>query len=112
MVRTTDWGTDVASVRAPHGVTVVRSVTFMAGWHVQARAADGSVRSLPVQRYGLVQSVVVPPGTWQLTFLYRPQGLDAGLAATGAGVVLLLIAAAWAMANRRRDRPRASRPGR
>jgi hypothetical protein len=112
MVRTTDWGTDVASVRAPHGATVVRSVTFQMGWHVQARAADGSVRSLPVLRYGLVQSVVVPAGTWQLTFLYRPQGLDAGLAATGAGIVLLLVAAAWAMANRRRDRPRVTRQGR
>ena len=47
---------------------------------------------------GLVQAVRVPAGRWTLTFVYRPAGLDAGLAGSALGLAALA-------AGRRRGRP-------
>jgi len=104
-VQVTDWGTEVDRVRARRPVLVVRSEAYAAGWRVEAvPAAGGAPRNLAVVPVGLVQGVRVPPGTWTLTFLYRPGGLDAGLAASSAGLVALVGAGGVALARRRRSR--------
>lgn len=99
---TTDWGNETDSVSAARPVTVVRSEAYLVGWHAVATPTHGAARDLPVVRDGLVQAVRVPAGTWTLTFLYRPQGLTLGGAATGAGVAGLVAAGVVSLRRRRR----------
>lgn len=94
-------GTEIDRVSAPAAVTVVRSEAFEEGWHVVATGPGGATRNLAVTRDGLIQSVRVPAGTWNLTFLYRPTGLNDGLAASTAGLVALVVAGGWAWRRRR-----------
>jgi hypothetical protein len=101
---TTDWGTETDAVTASRPVTVVRSEAYLSGWRAVATPAHGPARSLPVTRYGLIQAVRVPAGTWTLTFSYRPRGLTAAGAASGVGVVGLVVVAVQAV-RRRRGRP-------
>jgi hypothetical protein len=97
-----DQGTEVDRLNAPRPVTVVRSEAYAAGWHVEAvPVGGGPTRSLSVYPVGLVQGVRVPAGRWTLTFLYRPAGLDLGLAGTLAGLLALVGSAA--LAGRRRS---------
>lgn len=104
-VSTTDYGTSVDRVTAGRTVTVVRSEAYVAGWHVEAvPAGGGPARTLPVERVGLVQGVRVPAGTWTLTFLYRPKGLDVGLAGSALGLAALVVVGAWGLVRRRRRR--------
>jgi hypothetical protein len=110
LVSSTEWGTWVVRVRAPHPAELVRSEAYLPGWSVQAvPAGGGPARTLPVVRRGLVQAVRVPAGRWTVTFGYHPSGLDAGLAATGAGLAgLVALAVGWWW--RRRQRSRAATP--
>jgi hypothetical protein len=102
-VSTTDWGSEVDRVTAPRPVTVVRSETYMPGWHVEAvPAAGGAARRLSVHAVGLVQGVDVPVGRWTLTFVYRPPGLTAGLVGSAAAIVALAGTGVVWMLRRRR----------
>ena len=95
-------------------VTVVRSEAYAAGWHVDAVPVDGGPsKVLPVKSVGLVQGVRVPAGTWTLTFLYRPKGLDLGLAGSALALAALVGVGAWGLVRRRRwRRPSALTVGR
>jgi hypothetical protein len=99
---TTDWGSETDAVTATGPVTVVRSEAYLSGWHALATPAHGPARSLPVNRYGLIQAVRVPAGTWTLTFSYRPKGLTLAGAVSGAGVVGLALVAVQVVRRRRR----------
>lgn len=116
LVSSTEWGTAVVRVTASRPAVLVRSEAYLPGWSVRAvPAGGGTPRTLPVVQRGLVQAVRVPAGRWTLTFGYHPSGLDAGLAATGAGLAgLAALAAAWWWRRRRRLRasPIPSRAGR
>jgi len=102
-VEVTDWGTEVDRVRARRSVLVVRSEAYAPGWRVVATPVGGTgTRRLAVVPVGTVQGVRVPAGTWTLTFLYRPRGLDLGLAGTAAGLVALAGAGVVALRRRRR----------
>ena len=104
-VQSTDWGTEIAQVSTPRPATVVWSETYQEGWHVQLDSANGTVhKTVGVDRDGLIQSVHVPPGSWQVTFLYRPRGLNTGILATTIGSVLLVASAVVFVVGRRRRR--------
>ncbi|HVX21631.1 MAG TPA: hypothetical protein VHB02_09805 [Acidimicrobiales bacterium] len=107
---TTDWGTTVDRVTAAGPVTVVRSEAYMPGWRVQAvPVGGGPTRDLPVHRVGLVQGVRVPAGRWVLTFLYRPPGLNAGLAGSAVGLAGFVAVGVAALVRRRHRRGRGGR---
>jgi hypothetical protein len=111
-IRTTDWGSEIDRVTTTRPVTVVRSEAYAAGWRVDAVPVDGGPsKVLPVEPVGLVQGVRVPAGTWTLTFLYRPKGLDLGLAGSTLGLAALVGVGAWGLVRRRR-RPSALTVGR
>jgi hypothetical protein len=106
-----DEETDVVHTTVP--ARLVRSVAFGDGWRAELRAGDGSVRSVQVRRFGLVQAVDVPAGDTVVHWTYHPPGLTAGLAATlAASVVLGVGAVALALRHlvrRRRANGSASR---
>jgi hypothetical protein len=107
-VQHSDWGTEVVRVTTPRPATVVWSESYQDGWHAQLDSTNGEVhRSVPVHRNGLVQSADVPPGSWQVTFLYRPRGLNTGIIGSTVGVVLLVAAGVVFVVRRRRHRPAA-----
>jgi hypothetical protein len=104
-VQHTDWGTAVVRVEATQPATVVLSQTFQPGWHGQLDSTAGDVHlTVPVQRDGLVQSVRVPKGSWQLTILYRPRGLNTGLVFSAVGLAGVLAVGVVAVVRRRRRR--------
>jgi len=106
-VTATDWGTTVDRVTAAGPVTVVRSEAYMPGWRVQAvPATGGHPRELAVRQVGLLQGVRVPAGRWTLTFLYRPPGLNAGLAGSAAGLAGFVAVGVVAVVRRRKRRRR------
>jgi hypothetical protein len=115
-VSLTPWGeeTDKVTVRRP--ATLVRSETFDPGWRATARSAvTGRARALPVVRVGLVEGIHLTPGTYTVTWTYRPASVTAGLVATAVGgVVVAAAAVSWLWAPRRRRRRGAalSRPAR
>ncbi|HVX43151.1 MAG TPA: hypothetical protein VHC49_04680, partial [Mycobacteriales bacterium] len=88
---------EAAAVSSKSGATVLRSVAAISGWKATWQP-DGSSdrRSLPVHRDGLIQAVDVPAGSGTLRWSYQPVGWHAGLAATAAGLVLLLGYGGWA----------------
>ncbi len=110
-VNLTSWGreTDAVTVRRP--ADLVRSEAFSVGW--QARVRNTVTRrsvTLPVTRLGLVQEVHLDPGTYTVTWAYRPASVTAGLLCTLAGSLVVVGAAAswlWGRLRRRhRRRPR------
>ncbi|HMD44884.1 MAG TPA: hypothetical protein VKG43_01895, partial [Acidimicrobiales bacterium] len=111
-VQETDWGTEVDRVRARRPVLVVRSEAYAAGWRVEATpVGGGATRTLPVVPVGIVQGVRVPTGAWNLSFVYRPKGLDPGLVGSAAGLAALVAAGVVAgVRRRRRGSPAASIP--
>lgn len=98
-----------AQVFSPHGVTVIRAMSAIAGWTAAWRpAGSGASAVLPVRRSGLVQAVTVPAGRGTLTWAYDPPGARLGpwlsLAASA------LVGAAAVAALRRRGEPGLRRP--
>ena len=105
-VRNASWGDSWVGVDAPgSAVTLVRATAFLPGWRATATSPGGQSRELAVVRHGLVQSVVVPQGTWSVHFHYHAPHIEAGLAASGAALALWLAAAlALVRGARRRSR--------
>jgi hypothetical protein len=93
---------------------LVRSASWTTGWHASVQAMRGASpsttygppRSVPVLRSGVVQAVRLPgPGTYLVTFRYRPAPAVVGMvlsALTGLG--LLTWGAAEAVGRFRRRR--------
>ncbi len=97
------------------GPTVlVRSASWTTGWEASARsrrgagssAAYGPPHSVPVLRSGVVQAVRLPgPGTYLVTFRYRPAPALVGLAVSalvGLGLAVWVAAEAVGWIRRRR----------
>jgi hypothetical protein len=103
-VGTQDEETD--RVRSNDPVRLVRSVAYADGWSAELRTADGSVRSVPVRRLGLVQSAAVPAGVTTVTWTYHAPGLRAGLVLTLLALALLLTLGVVVGVRRARGRPR------
>ncbi len=83
------WGDSWITVRAAHRTVLKRSQAWLAGWRATARnTVSGKVLSLDVVRSGLIQQVVVPPGTWQVHFHYHAPYIETGLAASTAGALV------------------------
>jgi hypothetical protein len=109
----TSWGreTDAVTVRRP--ADLVRSEAFSVGW--QARVHNTVTRrsvTLPVTRLGLVQDVHLDPGSYTVTWAYRPASVTAGLLCTLAGsLVVAGAAASWLWYRLRRRHRRQPRGG-
>lgn len=97
--------TETVAVHADRAFTLVRSVADVPGWSARVlRASGGS--AVPVRRDGLVQSVALPAGRYEVTFTYTAPGLRAGLVASAAGGAALLVLLALDAARRGRCRGR------
>ncbi len=89
-IRSAPWGDTWVNVRADHSVTLVRSTAYLPGWRATAlNVKTGASESLTVQRNGLVQQVVVPPGTWQIHFHYHAPYIELSLTSTIVAFLLL-----------------------
>lgn len=100
----------VVATRTP--ARLVRSETWLPGWGATLVGAAGTEpRSVAVAPDGLVQSVVVPAGTWTVEFAYHAPHLRLGLLVTALALLALLAAlSALALGRRRRQgRPMAVR---
>ncbi|MDA8290857.1 MAG: hypothetical protein M0Z33_04135, partial [Actinomycetota bacterium] len=89
------------SVDSTVPVTLVRSVADIPGWTATI-THDGTTTSRPVGRLGVVSAVRLAAGRSLVRFSYAAPGLDAGLAASAAGLALLLGLVALALSRRRR----------
>jgi hypothetical protein len=102
-VSTDQWGTEVDQVTTTRPVTLVRSEAYAPGWHAElVPVGGGPGETVDVEAAGLVQAVRVPPGEWDVTFLYRPRTLNLGLAGSTLGLAALALSGAWAYLRRRR----------
>jgi len=102
------WGDSWITIAATHPTVLKRSVEWIPGWHATAvNVSNGRVVTLHVVRSGLIQQVIVPPGTWKVHFHYHAPYIDVGLASSIGGTLLLF--AGWCylrgwVPRRRRDR--------
>jgi len=88
------WGDSWITVAATHPTVLKRSMEWIPGWHATAlNLSNGRVATLHVVRSGLIQQVIVPPGTWKVHFHYHAPYIDVGLASSIGGTLLLL--ASW-----------------
>ncbi len=102
---TTPWGTETDRVVAAAPVTVVRSEAYQSGWRATVvPTGGGAARPLTVRPHGLVQSVVVPPGSWTLTFTYRAPHLTLGLIGSAVALAGFVAAGVIALTRKRRRR--------
>jgi hypothetical protein len=104
-------------VHAPRPVVLVRSVTYEPGWRATLTPLGvGKARTEEARRFGLVQAVQLPAGSWQVSWHYAPTTLVAGawislagaLVAGGICLVGLLVAPLHRRSRRRRTRPAAA----
>jgi hypothetical protein len=102
VVRSSPWTpTETVAITSAAPATIVRSVADVPGWSATGDH-DGRAKVIALHRDGLVQSFSVPKGTTLITFTYAPPGLGAGLAASGLGIVAILLLALAAIALSRR----------
>jgi hypothetical protein len=96
------WGDGWVTVATKQRVGVVRSMAYLPGWQVTARNLDtGALTQLPVLRHGLVQSVVVPPGHYELHFHYHAPYIRLSLIITVSAWMLLGLCTLWLIRLRR-----------
>jgi len=85
------WGDSWVTIAATHPTVLKRSMEWIPGWHATAvNVATGKVEKLHVVRSGLIQQVIVPPGTWKVHFHYHAPFIDVGLVGSVGGSLLLL----------------------
>ena len=86
-LKNSGWGDSWITVHVKSPTVLKRSQAWLAGWRATALdTTTGRTRSLDIVRSGLIQQVVVPPGTWQVHFHYHAPYIETGLAATGVGL--------------------------
>jgi hypothetical protein len=77
-------------------------MAYLPGWTVTARNLDtGALTPLPVFRHGLVQSVVVTKGRFELHFHYHAPYIKLSLLITAAAWLGLGLCTLWLMRLRR-----------
>jgi hypothetical protein len=92
-VRSATWGDQWITVRSAAPVTLVRSVSWLAGWRADAvNSANGHSVALIVRRHGLIQRVVVPAGTWQIHFHYHAPYIELGVIVSILATLLMAAA--------------------
>lgn len=104
VVATSISGAMTVQVRSSRAVVLVRSESWLPGWVAQLRSPSGATRAVTVRPDGLIQSVRVPAGTWDVEFDYAAPRLVDGLAATGLAIAALAVALCWLWLGRRRAR--------
>ncbi|MGC1419551.1 MAG: hypothetical protein WA786_05455 [Acidimicrobiales bacterium] len=105
------WGDTWVSVTTEAPVVLVRSEAYLPGWRATAlNAGTGQSLVLGVDRSGLVQKVTVPSGTWVVHFHYHAPYIEAGLASSLAGGVVLLGVSSALPVFARRKRKSKVRP--
>ncbi|MGO9344269.1 MAG: hypothetical protein ACLP6E_17420, partial [Acidimicrobiales bacterium] len=101
---TTAEGGETDYVVADRPVVVARSEAFGPGWKVEVlNTPNGSMRTVPVQRVGIVQAVKLPAGRFRIVWSYWPPGLSSGLAASAGGFLVISAGALYLIACRRRE---------
>ncbi len=96
------WGDGWVNVSTKQQVGVVRSMAYLPGWQVTARNLDtGELTQLRVLRHGLVQSVVVDKGHYELHFHYHAPYIRLSLIVTVSAWILLGLCALWLIRLRR-----------
>lgn len=84
-------GTIVAAIHAPRPSLLASTVAYHDGWI--ARTDHG--QQLPTTReHGDFLAVALPAGDYRLTLAFQPVSFRAGVAVTGAGAILTLLAVA------------------
>lgn len=87
-MKNSGWGDSWVTVHVAHPTVLKRSQAWLSGWRVTAtNIRTGSQRSLVVERSGLIQQVVVPPGTWEVHFHYHAPYLATGLGGSSVGIL-------------------------
>jgi hypothetical protein len=87
------WGDSWVTVAATHPTVLKRSMEWIPGWHATAtNVSTGVTVKLHVVRSGLIQQVIVPPGTWKIHFHYHAPWIDVGLLGSVGGSLALLVA--------------------
>jgi hypothetical protein len=101
--------TDVVDLSTP--ATLVRSESWLPGWHATVSAVGSSTSHEGVVRaHDLVQAVRLGPGRWRVTFGYRAPGMEVGLAGSAVGLLGLLGGLAVLLVRRRSRRGGRVRP--
>jgi hypothetical protein len=103
---TEDDETDV--VRSTTAGMLVRSVVWSNGWIATVHMPDGSSRSVPARRLGVVQGVRIPAGSTRVTWSYKPSDVRwtfrLSVLATFFLVALVSVSSASSLLARRRER--------
>jgi hypothetical protein len=101
--RVASWGDGWVTVSSTRRVGVVRSMAYLPGWRVTAHNLDtGTETSLEVFRHGLVQSVIVDRGRYELHFHYHAPYIKTSIILSSASWILLGLCAGWLIRERRR----------
>jgi hypothetical protein len=93
-------------VRSPGDAVLARSEGFSPGWSARlVPVKGGREKTLPVHRFGLIQSIDMPQGTYDVTWTYAPTSLLVGSIVTFlAFVVLVSVGLFLGLSARRRAR--------
>jgi hypothetical protein len=101
------WQDPVMTVTTAHPAVLVWSEQYDAGWTATVRPVGGGrSRAIAARRLGLLQSVPLPAGRWQVTWHYKSTKAEVGLAASAAGLVVAVVLVL--LGSRARRRPRAT----
>jgi hypothetical protein len=102
------WGDSWITVAATHSTVLKRSMEWIPGWHATAvNVSNGRTVTLHVVRSGLIQQVIVPPGTWKVHFHYHAPHIGVGVIGSVAGTLLLfgaICASRGWVPRRRKDK--------
>ncbi len=99
VVRANADGTETDQVATPTKALLVRSEAWAPGWTATIASHDGKNTVDPVLRYGIVQAITLPPGTYSVTFTYWPPGMTGGISLSAAGAIVLAATAAALLAT-------------
>jgi O-antigen/teichoic acid export membrane protein len=96
---------EVAVEGAPTGGLLVVGDAWFPGWKatVEVAGAGGARRTVEVPVYradGMLRAVPVPPGYSVVRLAYRPTSIKAGIYGSFLGLILLVLAAAYAIGGR------------
>jgi len=98
-------------VVTPSAATVIRSVAWDPGWTGSVSVNGGSIRSVPVSSFDLVQEIRIPPGNDLVTFHYRPPHLLlASILSLGASGLIVVLLVGWLVTLLQRRRQTANSP--